>query len=82
MSRLTTLQLGLPEKLLALCEEYHTDPEMVRHGLITDLCAIRTSASDPCPDGLCSHGRDDGKIARAYFERSGYGFGAVRGVSR
>lgn len=74
MSRRKTLKLELPVEFLDLCEEYHTDPETVLRGFIADVCGIRNSASDPRPDGLCSHGSDEREMAWAYFQRCGYRF--------
>jgi hypothetical protein len=74
VSRPKTLLLTLPDELLDLCEEHHPDPQTVLRGFIADLCGIRHWASDPRPDGLCSHGGDEREMAWAYFQHCGYGF--------
>jgi hypothetical protein len=66
------VRLGLPEEFYALCQQCNVAPQTVLQGFIADLCALRSRADGPRPDGLVSRGSDERMLARHYFARCGY----------
>ncbi|MBX9725093.1 MAG: hypothetical protein K2X81_27060 [Candidatus Obscuribacterales bacterium] len=59
------VNLDLPEEFLELCKRDKVAPARVLCGFIADLCDINIG-------WYRSHGADEGKLARQYYERVGY----------
>jgi len=64
--------IELPEEFIWLCQADGIEPKTVLRGFIADLAEIINWASHPRKDGYCSHGSDERRMAREYYERVGY----------
>ncbi len=69
---LKKVTIEIPPEFIELCIEDKTTPEYVLRGFIGDLCGIQSMLSDPRKDGYNSHGSDERRLARVYYERVGY----------
>lgn len=68
----TSIEIDLPEELIALCDIDNITSERVLKGFIADLCKIFRYVDNPRADGYSSNGSDERDMAGKYYDRCGY----------